>query len=103
MNLDILKNIACTSSVQSFNTNLPCVNSSNDQLSLIINIVIGIIAALSVLFIVIGGFRLILSAGNPQDAARARSTIVYALIGLIIALLAEAIVAFVLKGLSSNG
>lgn len=80
-------------------TNLPDVTAGSSALHEIVQIVIGIVAALSVLFIVIGGLRYVLSDGDPQGASKARSTVVYALVGLVIAISAEAIVGFAIKGL----
>ncbi len=77
-------------------TGLPKVSAGTPQLQNILSILFATIAALAVLMIVIAGFRLITAQGNPQEAAKARNTIIYALIGLIVALGSEAIVAFTL-------
>ena len=83
---------------QDYNLGLPTPATDNGSaLQTILSLVIGIVAAISVLFVVIGGLRYVFSDGDPQDASRAKSTIIYALIGLIVAVLAEAIVAFVLS------
>lgn len=75
---------------------LPTVNAGSNQLNDILRIAFAVLAALAVLFIVIAGFRMIIAQGNPQEVSKAKSTIVYALAGLLVALLAEAFVAFVL-------
>lgn len=75
---------------------LPVVNADNSTFSSALSIVFAIIGALSVLMIVLGGTRFITSQGNPQEAAKARGTLIYAVVGLLIALAAEAIVNFVL-------
>ena len=80
-------------------TGLPVVDAGGDQLQQILQIVFGIAGALAVLFIVIGGLRLVLSQGSPQDTAKGRSTIIYALVGLLVAITGEAIVSFVLQKL----
>lgn len=85
--------------IQNYNDGLPRVAATNSQLQLILSIVIGIIAAISVLFVAVGGLRYVLSGGDPQSASRAKSTIIYALVGLLISISAEAIVAFVLDSL----
>ena len=56
----------------------------------------GIIGALALMFVVIGGLRYVFSSGDPQAAAAARSTVIYALVGLIVAIVAESIVSLVL-------
>ena len=57
--------------------------------------VIGIAGVVSVVFIVIGGITYMTSSGDPTKAKKAKETILYALIGLVIVALSEAIVAFV--------
>ncbi len=46
-------------------------------------------------FVIYGGFRYILSQGDPEKAKSARQTIINAMIGLVIAIAAAAIVAFI--------
>ncbi|HXR49537.1 MAG TPA: hypothetical protein VN778_00715, partial [Verrucomicrobiae bacterium] len=58
----------------------------------ILTFVFAILGALSVLMIVIAGLRFVTGSSSPQEIAKARNTIVYALIGLLIALAAESIV-----------
>jgi hypothetical protein len=82
------------------NCGLPGADASSSNLQSILQIVFAILAALSVLFIVIASLRLITSQGNPQETSKARATIAYALVGLIVALLAEAIVSLVLDRLT---
>ncbi len=86
--------------ITSLNLNgLPHATASHGEVQIILNIIIGIIGALSLLFITIGGFRYILSQGDPQGVAKAKGTVLYALIGLVIAIIAETLVAFVIKGI----
>jgi len=63
----------------------------------VINVLSVIIGAIAVVMIIIGGFRYITSAGNPEQAKGARSTILYAIIGLVIVAVAQIIVRFVLN------
>lgn len=55
-----------------------------------------IIGAVSVIMILVGALRYVLSGGNPQSTKEAKDTILYAVVGLIIALSAYAIVNYVL-------
>lgn len=61
---------------------------------------IGVLAAaaavLSTIFLVLGGIKYTSSNGNPSSVAAAKNTITYAIIGLIISIMAGAIVGFVL-------
>jgi len=61
----------------------------------ILRIVFVAATLLSVIFVAIGGIKYTLSSGDPQGAAKAKNTILYALIGLVVALLAFTIVSFV--------
>lgn len=62
----------------------------------IINTLIFVIGAVAVLMIVIGGLRYTLSAGDAGSTKGAKDTVLYAVIGLVIAVAAYAIVNFVL-------
>lgn len=61
-----------------------------------INTVIFIIGALSVIMIIVGGLRYVLSGGDAAGLKSAKETIIYALVGLVIALLSFGIVGFVI-------
>jgi hypothetical protein len=52
-------------------------------------------------YIIYAGFQYITSQGNPEQAARAQSTIINALIGLAIALLAVGLVSYIGNQLGS--
>lgn len=65
----------------------------------IINILLFIVGVAAVIVIIIGGLRYILSSGDQASITSAKNTILYAVIGLIVALLAYAIVNFVLSSL----
>jgi hypothetical protein len=77
-------------------TGLPQVGAGTPELASILAIVFGIAGAIAVLVIVIGALRMVYSSGNPEGVSKARSTIIYAVVGLVIAISAEALVAFVL-------
>lgn len=79
---------------------LPGTEATSGQINTIFAVACGIVAALSLLFIVIGGFRYILSTGDPAAAAQARKTIIYALVGLMVSVSAFAIVRFVIGSTS---
>lgn len=53
----------------------------------------GIIA---LILIIIAGLMFIFSQGNAESAGRARSTVLYAVIGMVIAVVGQAIISFVL-------
>ena len=71
---------------------MPVVNT-------IINIVIGLVGLVAVAMIIYGGLRYTTSAGDSKKVTDAKNTILYGIIGLIVAVLAFAIVNFVIQGL----
>ena len=49
----------------------------------------------AVLFIIIGGFQMVMSAGNEERLARAKRTVLWAVLGLIIGILSFSLVSMV--------
>jgi hypothetical protein len=68
-------------------------------ISAVINVIIGIIGLVAVIVIILGGFQYMTSAGDSTKVKKAKDTILYGVIGLVISLLAYAIVNFVLGAL----
>lgn len=62
----------------------------------IINVMLLVIGVVAVIMLIVGGFRYVLSNGNEKAISGAKDTILYAVIGIVIALLSFAIVNFVL-------
>lgn len=62
----------------------------------IINALLWIVGVVSVIMIIVGGLRYVLSGGDPKNTQAAKDTILYAVIGVVVAVLAYAIVNFVL-------
>ena len=77
-------------------------DSGGDQVGGIIKTIVEVllmaVGAISIIMIVIGGILFALSSGDAQKAAKARSTILYAVVGLIVSIFASAIVNFVFDG-----
>jgi len=78
-------------------TGLPKVAATGVTLQHVVQAVIGIFAVVAVLMIVIAALNMMTAQGEPQKIAKARETILYALIGLVVAVSAEVIVTFVLS------
>lgn len=74
--------------------NLPSA-SFDSSLPAVLKIVFAAAALLSVIFVAVGGLKYTLSNGDPSGMAKAKDTILYALVGLIIAVSAFTIVSFV--------
>lgn len=62
----------------------------------VINFMLYLAGTIAVIMMVIGGIRYITSDGDPQKATQAKNTILYALIGIVVAVLSFSIVNFVL-------
>ena len=67
----------------------------------ITNAALYIIGALSVIMLIYGGIRYTISRGDAKNIEAAKNTILYAVIGIVISVLAYAIVNFVLVTLIS--
>ena len=66
---------------------------------LVTNIALYIIGAVSVLMLIYGGIRYTISGGDTAAVTAAKNTILYAIVGIVVALMAYAIVNFVLTSL----
>lgn len=80
-------------------TGLPKVDANEASIGNILSVFFGIIGALAVLMIVVSGLRYMIAAGDPQRTAQAKSGIVYALVGIAVAISAQGIVYFVVNRL----
>lgn len=69
----------------------------------IINAIVGVVSVLAVVVIVIGAIFFVTSTGEAAKTTRARNTILYGVIGLVISLLAFAIVSFVSSAVFKSG
>lgn len=67
-----------------------------DLMKNVINTMIFIIGLIAVIMIIIGGIRYVVSNGESAQVQNAKNTVLYSVIGLVIAILAFPIVNFVL-------
>lgn len=77
-------------------------NNLMSTINTIISVVLGVLGILAVAYIIYGGFMFTTAAGDPAKTKKARETIMYGVIGLVVALLAFAIVNFVLTSVFSG-
>lgn len=70
------------------------------QIQTIINILSILVGAVSVIMIIIGGFRYVISNGDSNGLSGAKNTILYAIVGLVIVIFAQSIVRFVLTNVN---
>jgi hypothetical protein len=76
----------------------PKITSISDTwliVAAVVEILLRIAAIAAVVLIVMGGIQFISSQGEPEKAAKARSTVINALVGLVIAVAATGLVSFV--------
>ena len=66
----------------------------------ITNILLFLIGAISVIMLIIGGIRYVISGGDQNQVTSAKNTILYAIIGIVIAFLAYAAINFVISSLT---
>lgn len=92
--------LAQTKQVFTKPTALPdTVQASSDLITKVLQLVFGLAGAVALLIITLAGTQYVLSQGDPQKVAKAKQTIIYALIGLVITIMSYAIVSFVVKEL----
>ena len=75
-------------------------NQVTKTVRIVVNILLFFIGVFAVIMIVIAGFRFVASNGDANTVSSAKNTIIYAVIGLVVAFLAYALVNFVIDQLS---
>ncbi|MEI7522607.1 MAG: hypothetical protein WCJ86_04025 [Candidatus Saccharibacteria bacterium] len=75
----------------------PCTDAGSNNtiqsvVDLIVNLLSLVVGLLSVIFLIFGAFKYITSGGDSGKVTSAKSTILYALIGLVIVAIAQVIV-----------
>lgn len=68
----------------------------------IVNIMLFLVGAVAVIMLIIGGIRYVTSGGSQENVTAAKNTIMYAIIGIVVALLAYAVVQFVVNGIATG-
>ena len=66
----------------------------------LVNILLFLAGAVAVIVIIIGGIRYVMSSGDAGQVQSAKNTILYAVIGLIVVIMAYAIVNFVVTNVA---
>lgn len=74
---------------------LPTTPADDNRVQIILSLIFVIIGAISLLMVTIGGFRYVVSHGDPSNIAQAKNTILYSIIGLVVAIAGVGIVNFV--------
>lgn len=68
----------------------------NETITNVINIFSVIVGIVAVIMLIFGGFRYVTSGGDSGNIGNAKNTILYAIVGLVIVAIAQAVVQFVL-------
>ncbi len=91
--------------IQSDTSSTTCTSGSSTVttiVKLVINIFSFVVGVTAVIMIIYGGFKFITANGDSGSVGTARSTILYALIGLVIVALSQILVHYVLTETASS-
>lgn len=85
----------CPTDLSQYNTNgteFASVCSASGLTTKIIDILLGLLAGIAIIFIIIGGYQMVVSSGNEEQFKKGRRTLTYAIVGVVVALFAYTIV-----------
>ena len=82
---------------------VPSTLSVSSLFGTVANVLIFIVGGISVIVLIIGGLRYVVSAGNAAQVQGAKNTILYAIVGIVISVAAFALVNFVFQQLGVQG
>lgn len=102
----------CDSTTLTINGGADCAQATSGQptnlfgsggiFTKITDVLLFIIGAVAVIMLIIGGIRYVVSGGDSSAVTGAKNTILYAVIGIVVALLAYALVHFVITSFAST-
>lgn len=75
------------------------IDGDNGLIKTVVNVLLWAVGILSVIMIIFSGFRYITSSGDASKTKSAQSTLIYSVVGLIVAIMAWAIVNMVINRL----
>lgn len=75
---------------------------ANGVFKTITNVLLYVIGAISVIMLIIGGIRYVVSGGDSSAITSAKNTILYAIVGIVIAVLAYAAVNFIIGNFAAG-
>lgn len=76
---------------------VPQASVNNGTFTTVLQIVFGIMGGVALIIFMLAGLKYITSQGDPAAVAKAKNTILYAIIGLIVAAFAFTIVTYVVR------
>lgn len=100
----------CNTSELSIESGADCAQGNKTPTSLfggegsvfqtVTNVLLFLVGAISVIMLIIGGIRYVISGGDQAQVTSAKNTILYAIVGIVVAFLAYAAVNFVTQALA---
>ena len=108
MPMDVLAQASCVTGSYDLASGAVCGQGSGTSgqlfgpgglFTIIVNVALFIIGAICVLMLIYGGIKYTTSAGDEKAVTSAKNTILYAVVGIVIAILAYALVNFVISAL----
>lgn len=106
-----LASAACDTSNLDAQSGANCAQGNNTPTTLfgqesifttVVNILLFLVGAIAVIMLIYGGIKYVTSGGAQDQVTSAKNTIMYAIVGIVVALLAFAVVNFVVGGLSTT-
>lgn len=73
------------------------ISGPNGLLGKVTNIIALVTGIVAILFVLFGGFKYLTSSGESGKVQEAKNTIIYALVGLVVIVMARSIILFVLN------
>ncbi len=92
-------NSEITSGMNATSAGTSTPTDANVVIKNVTNIMFFIIGAVSVIMLIYGGIRYTTSGGNANSVTAAKNTVIYSIVGLVISILAYAIVNFVVTNI----
>ena len=77
------------------------IDGDEGVFKVVVNVLLFIVGAISVIMLIFGGIRYTTSGGDQGSVTSAKNTVMYAVIGIIVSILAYAIVNFVVGAIST--
>lgn len=78
---------------------IPRVEPTQVKIQSVLMYVFTVMGAISVFIVTLAGFQYVMSQGDPQKVAKAKDTIIYAFVGLIVSIMSVSIIIFVVNNL----
>lgn len=103
-NSEIQESLCSGANLEAPGSTTACATDTGTGVNGIVNTVITVfswvVGVVSVIMIIVGGFKYVTSGGESSGVTSAKNTILYAIVGLIIVAIAQVVVKFVLSNVN---